>query len=86
MKTVELTIVSLAVAGVLYALVMGVILRRSGSRRGAVALLFAYVAVSLIWSGGQVAALLGWPPSFPGDFAARSLFYGLLSYRGYFSF
>jgi signal transduction histidine kinase len=78
MKTVEVITVFLALAGTLYLLVAGAILRRGGPRRGTVGLLLAYVAVSFLWTAVQVLAQVGWPASLSDDLATRVSLYGLL--------
>jgi len=78
MKAAQVTTVSLALAGVLYLLIIGIILKRGDSRRGAVGMLLAYVMISLLWTLAQLSAQLGWPPFFTGALAGRVLLYGLL--------
>jgi signal transduction histidine kinase len=78
MKTIELSSVFLALAGTLYLLVVGAILRRGRSPRGTVGLLLAYVTVSFLWTAVQVLTQIGWPASLSDNLATRISLYGLL--------
>jgi signal transduction histidine kinase len=78
MRSIEIITAFLALAGTLYLLVVGAILRRGGPRRGTIGLLLAYVAVSLLWTGLQFLAQIGWPASLSAELATRVSLYGLL--------
>jgi len=80
MKIADPTIIFLTLAGILYLLVVGTILKKRGLRpftwgRGLLAL---YVVISFLLTLGQALSRLNWPASLAGDVLARVLLYGLL--------
>jgi signal transduction histidine kinase len=81
METADPTIIFLALVGVLYLFIVGVMLKGlkgRGFQRKAVGLLFFYVVISLLWTLGQTVPRLGWLVFLADDVLARVLLYGLL--------
>jgi len=78
MRTVDPTIILLAIIGVLYLVTLGVILKRRSVREWPVGLLVLYVVVSLLLTLGETGLRLGWPPFLAADVLERVLLHGLL--------
>ncbi len=78
MKTADPTFVFLTLAGVLYFLIVGVILKRRGFQEWAVRLLVLYAVISSLWTLGQAFSRLDWPAFLADDVLTRVLLYGLL--------
>jgi len=75
---IDTTLVLLTLAGFLYAIVIGVVLKRHGLRGWATRLLILYLVASLLWTAVQALSWLDWPTPFADTVLTRGTRYGLL--------